>query len=319
MFIRAIGHYVPENRLASSYFARLNGQTEAWMYTRTGVKTRTRAENGENTNTMGVLAVKSLQKHDMLSLTNVDLIVGATYTPFDTVFTLGHAIQRAFSLSGAKVLSVSSACSSLLNALEVVEGYFAMGKASKALVVVSEHNSAYSHDEDLKSGHLWGDGAAALLITKDEQDVSLARVLSIYTKGAATKGKSDVAVSLRPRNGGLQMPEGKDVFVHAVKYMQEGICRLLAEQQLDISGLHYLIPHQANMRISKQLASNLHFPIERVLSTIEDFGNTGAAGALITFSKFFEQFKANDVIGFTVFGGGYSMGSMLIQWLDIRS
>ena len=152
----------------NEYYTKLPGLSDEWIYKRSGIRSRTRTGVSENTNTMSVEATKAAIGRLPYPVKEVDLIVGATYTPYDTVGTLAHAVQRFFDIPEAKVVSISSACSSFLSAIEVVEGYFATNKAHRAIVVASEHNSAYSDDMDEQSGHLWGDGAAALFISKEK-------------------------------------------------------------------------------------------------------------------------------------------------------
>src|SRR5664280_2168186 len=159
MYVNAASHYLPETTIPNEYYTKLTGLTDEWIFKRSGIRTRTRAGADENTNTMSVEAVEAAICRLPYPLGDVDLIVGATYTPYDTVATLAHAVQNHFPFRRARALSVSSACSSFLNALEIVEGYFATNKAHRAIVVAAEHNSAYSDDMDIQSGHLWGDGA----------------------------------------------------------------------------------------------------------------------------------------------------------------
>lgn len=315
MYIRALQHFIPQKRVATDHFSEYNGKSVDWMQKRTGIHTRSRAGKTQNTSTMAVSAVRLLPKEAQQALMNVDLIVGATYTPFDTIYTVAHAVQRELGADHAQVLSISSACSSFVNAMEVVEGYFATGKASSALVVVAEHNSAYSHDEDAQSGHLWGDGAAAVWLTASADTHSLAEVLSMSTRGGATMYKSSTAVTLQPLKNGLQMPYGRHVFFNAVTYMEVILRKELSKNSFATNDLTYVVPHQANQRISRQLARQLQLDATRLLSTIEKYGNTGAAGAVITLSENAIKFQPGDLIGVTVFGGGYSMGAMLLKWL----
>jgi len=209
MYINALGHYLPKQIIPNDYFLNINGLTDEWIFTRTGIKTRAKAIPGENTHTMGIEAVKEAMKNLPYPISDVDLIIGASYSPFDTVATLAHAVQEHFEIAGAKAVYISSACSSFINAMEIVEGYFAIGKASKALVVTSEHNTAYSNETDEKSGHLWGDGAAAIFLSKEPVAKNEGKVVDIITRGLGNIGKASEAVYLHPTNGGLLMPQVK--------------------------------------------------------------------------------------------------------------
>lgn len=314
MFIDAIGHYLPEKLVSNDYFLNVNGLTDEWIYTRTGIKTRTKASEKETTNSMGIKAVNAAIDKLPYSIKDIDLIIGASYTPYDTVGTLAHTIQREFNIENAKSVYISSACSSVINALEIVEGYFASGKSEHALVVASEQNSLYSDDTNEKSGHLWGDGAACLFISKTPMNEGQASIKDIYTQGLGHIGRGVEGVFLHPTNGGLLMPYGKDVFVHACNYMIDALEIVLKRNEMDVNELDYIIPHQANIRIIDHIAKSLEISNDKMLTNIEELGNTGCASTLITLSQNMDKMKPGTKVGVTVFGGGYSCGSLLVQF-----
>ncbi len=310
MYIHAVSHYLPQTVVDNEHFTQLNGLSSEWITERTGIDQRRKAGPDENTNTMSVDVVRLLAEKTDLS--GVDLIIGATYTPHDTIVTLAHAVQHALNIADIPVVSISSACSSLLNAIEIVEGYFAIGKATRALVVVSEHNTAYNNDTDKVSGHLWGDGASALLITKDRQSERDMTISNIITGGAATSGKATEAVVLQPLVQGVIMPNGRDVFINACLYMPKVSRQVLEQAGLTLDDVDFILPHQANLRISRNVMQTLGLPDEKLLSNIQRLGNTGCAGCAIALSENWDAFKKGQRIVVTVFGGGYSYGAMLI-------
>jgi 3-oxoacyl-[acyl-carrier-protein] synthase III len=309
MFIEKISHYIPEERVLNSYFKNVNGLDDEWIFQRTGIKTRSRAAKHENTNTMAVEAVRRIEA----DLDGVDLIVGASYSPYDTVATIAHVVQKEFALNGSKAVYISSACSSLINAIEIVEGYFAMGKATKALVIASEHNWLYSNEKDEKSGHLWGDGATAILLNKKMISGS-PEILNVFTEGLGDIGQGPDAVFLRPAGQGLEMPNGRDVFIYACQYMETGLLKVLENRNLNKNDLDYIIPHQANDRIISNLSQRMKFDYNRIIKNIDRLGNTGCASTGICLSENWNTFKKSDIVGITVFGGGYSYGAMLIEF-----
>lgn len=306
MFLNSISYYLPEQRIKNDYFTDLSGISDDWIIERTGIKERRRAAADENTHTMGVEAVKRMNA----DLSGVDLIVGATYTPYDTIVTLAHAVQNHLDISDIPAVTISSACSSFINATEIVEGYFATGKAKKALVVTAEHNSAFSNDEEPKSGPLWGDGAAVALFEKEPTKNGF-EVKAIKSAGAANTGKAMEGVMLRPKTG-MSMPNGKDVFINACSKMSLITEQILKENGYQLSDMNYLAPHQANFRITKKFLSNLGLTEDKALSNIQYLGNTGCAGAVIAIGEKWDQFQQGDVVVSSVFGGGYSYGSMLL-------
>lgn len=315
MYIIGIGAYLPEKVIDNSYFSEIMGLGEDWFLTRTGIHTRRKASENESTNTLAIRAVENLAQNLSADLKEVDLIVGATYTPYDTIHSLAHAVQRFLNISEIPVLSLSTACSSFLNALEVIQGYFAMQKAAKALLIAADHNTAYSDETDKNSGHLWGDGAVAVLVSKEKpQNHSYMEVLDIFTAGGGNLGKADESVFLKPINEGFLMNNGRDVFLHACEYMSKATLKVLERNQKNITDIAYFAPHQANKRISLNVAENLQLPLEKLLSNVEYLGNTGCAGCAIALWENQHKFQPSDLIAMSVFGGGYSYGAALLQF-----
>ncbi len=313
MYINLISHYLPEQIINNDYFKDVNGLTDEWIVSRTGIKERRRASSQENTNTMAIDAVERSIKNLSYSISDIDLIIGATYTPFDTVVGLAHSIQSHYKIDKAKAINITSACSSFVNAVEIVEGYFAMNKAEKALVIASEHNSVYGNESDKQSGHLWGDGAAAIFISKKRLSDNDLKIIDVNTEGLGNIGHPDESVYLHPLNGGLRMPNGKEVFINANKYMAKSLDDILKKNSMSINDVNYVIPHQANIRIIENVRSQLEIGKEKMVVNIDKLGNTGSASTPIALAQIIKKIKHNDVIGITVFGGGYSSGAMIIK------
>ncbi len=313
MYINKISHYIPKERVPNSYFSKLSGQDEDWIFQRTGIKTRSKAAEDENTNTMAVEASIQLSNIVNFPITEVDLIVGATYSPYDTVGTLAHAVQRSLNITNAKVVSISSACSSFINALEIVEGYFAMNKAEKAIVVASEHNTVYSNPKNPNDGHLWGDGSVAVLISKNKLSEKDIHIKDILTYGLAHEGEGNFGVMLHPKYEGINMPHGHDVYLYAIKYMTELPKELLKRNNMQVEDVDYLVPHQANIRIINKVAKKLKISKDKIFVNIEELGNTGCASSAIALSQNIEVLKKGDIVIMSVFGGGYSGGGVILE------
>ncbi len=312
MYINSTGFYVPSGRVDNDFFKEVNGLTSDWIVQRTGIETRSKAGDGENVNTMGMEAVGDALKNLPYDIKDVDVIVSAHYCVYDSVATLAHEVQREYGIAGAKAVYVSAACSSFINGLEVIEGYFASGKGTKALIVSSEHNTYYSNPSDPKSGHLWGDGAVAYFVSKEREADSDLRIESVFTEGLGHIGKGTEGVKLRPKEDGITMPEGRDVFLNAVKYMQYALGKALEEKNLTKDDIKYFICHQANKRIVAQVAHMLDIPIERFLNNIEELGNTGSASAPLVLAQMRDRLEKGERAAVMVFGGGYSCGCFIV-------
>lgn len=314
LYINKITHYLPAEIVPNSYFKEVNGLDDEWIYSRTGIKTRSKASKEENTNTMAIKAVDIAAENLPYPMDQIDLIIVATYSPYDTVATPAHMVQRRYHIENAQCLSVSSACSSFINAMEIVQGYFAMGKATKALVIGSEHNTAYANETDPQSGHLWGDGAVAVFVSAQDYSGHDAKIIDIYTRGLGHIGKAAEAVYLRPQDGGIGMPEGRDVFINACHYMVEALDHVTKNYGKTVQDLSYISSHQANQRIIRNISKQTGIPEERFLMNIEQRGNTGSPSCVISLSENLDKIKPGDLVGLTVFGGGYSCGAMLLQY-----
>lgn len=313
MYINATGFYIPSERVPNSHFLDVNGLTDEWIVKRTGIHTRSKCAPDEDSNTMGIKAIENALPQLPYDIKDVDLIVSACYSPLDTVATLAHVAQQHWDIDKAKAVYASSACSSFVNGLEIVEGYFAMGKAKKALLVCSEHNSYYANETDPKAGHLWGDAAVAFFLSAEPQGTDEPQIKEIYTCGLGNVSKGPEGVILRPKECGIAMPDGRDVFIHACRYMIEALDAVTKPHDLTPSTLDYIICHQANKRIVANVAHQLELTDDKFVNTIEELGNTGSASAALTYAVNRDKFKKGDHVGLTVFGGGYSCGAFLIE------
>lgn len=330
MIINYLSDYLPSMIISNDHFLKRTGLTNEEIILKSGIKRRRYTQSGENTNSMAIEAVNKIRHELPFSIQEIDLIIGATYTPFDTVGTLAHAVQKQFNISDARCFTVDSACSSFINAMEIADCYLTNRKVKKALIIVSENNSVYYDPSDQKSSFLWGDGAAAIIVTNRRYSRHDLAVTDLNTKGLGHIGKNIDAVYLKPNCGGLKMPYGKDVFQYACEYMVNETKQMLDKNNITIdrmnypvacSGeltperLDYFIAHQANARIINYIAKKLELNSSSVLTNIDEFGNTGSASIPIVLSQNRKKFKTNDTIAVSAFGGGYSCGTMLLKKL----
>jgi 3-oxoacyl-[acyl-carrier-protein] synthase-3 len=313
MYLHGLTEYLPERIVDNEYFSARTGRDPEWFERRTGILERRRAGPDENTNTMAIAAVERLAATHAGALSAVDFVIGCSYTPWDTIGTVAHVVQRHFALERARALYISSACSSFLNAMELAAAYFDSGRAANALIVAAEHNSLYSRDEDRQSGHLWGDGAAAVLATRAAPPGLSYNVLDVTTAGLGHVGLGPEAVLLTPRARGLTMPHGKDVFHHACYAMENSVREMLAKHGLAPHDLALLVPHQANRRILDHVVGQLQILPERLATTLERLGNTGCASVPLTLAHYAGRLTPGDLVLLVAFGGGYSSGAALLR------
>ena len=315
MIINHVTHYIPDIVIPNEYFFAKYGITNEEIISKSGIKQRRRTRPDENTNSMAIEAVTKALPDLPFPINEIDLIIGATYTPYDTGGTLAHAVQKQFNIGEVRCFTIDSGCSSFVNAIEIVGCYFANNKTSKALIVISENNTAYIDESDKNSCFLFGDGAAAVFITNQRYSTGDIEIIDVNTTGLGNVGKSIDAVYVRPNHGGIRMPFGKDVFQYACKYMLLETEQILNKNDIDLSQLNYFIPHQANARITDYVAKKMNIEQSCVLTNIEQLGNTGSASTPIVLSQNLKKYNQNDIIVISVFGGGYSSGAILLKKL----
>lgn len=313
MYINAIGYYIPSTRITNDHFLNVNGLTSDWITQRTGILSRSKAADDEGHDSMGLKAIENAISNLPYDIKEVDLIVSASYSAYDTVATLAHIAQREYNIDGARAVYASAACSSFINGLEIIEGYFASGKASKALLVCSEHNTYYSNESDPKSGHLWGDAAVAYFISKEQIKEFDWKIINVFSQGLGNIGKGPEGVKLRPKEDGITMPDGRDVFIHACRYMIHALNNSLSQSDLSIDNISHFICHQANKRIVAQVAHQLEKPMSCFINNIEELGNTGSASAPLVLAQNAEQIQKGEKVVLMVFGGGYSCGAFIVE------
>ena len=304
---------MPAARVDNERFCQLTGKDAEWFVARTGIHTRSRAGEDETTTSMGCKAVDQLLANNPDALADVDLIIGSSYTPDDTLSTLPARVQRQFNIAEARVYFLSTACSSFISALEMARLMLLSGEVKKALIVVSEHNSFYSDDADRFSGHLWGDGAAAVLVSTNPANAMFS-IEYVHSRGVACAGKGPDAIQLNPAMGsqGLLMKEGRDVFARACEHMSEEIRTALDKLQLSTADIDWLVPHQANLRILTNVAKSLRLPMDQCAVTVDHLGNTGCASIPISIDHVLADIKKGQKVVAVAFGGGYSSGAAIL-------
>lgn len=327
--ITGTGRYLPPKVVSNFDLEKIMNTTDDWIVQRSGIRTRRYAEDGVGSMTLGLEAAKAALEDARCAPADIDFIVAATLSPDHYFPGIGVEIQAALGCGPIGALDVRAQCSGFIYALSVADQFIRAGTYKKILVVASEvqsHNLDYS-DAGRDMAVLFGDGAGAvvcepstngsghaLLSTHLFGDGRFAKILSLDVPSS----KKNPTFTPEIFDQKLYYPrmDGKRVFINAVERMPEAVRTALTANGLTIDDVRWLIPHQANDRISLMVAQNLKIPVEKVVRNIEKYGNTTAASIPIALDETVKAglLKADDIVILTAFGSGFTWASAALRW-----
>lgn len=317
------GSYVPERVLTNAELEKSVDTTDEWIVTRTGIRERRIAAEGEFTSHMGAKAAQRALDQAGITPAEVDLIIVATVTP-DTFFpsTACH-IQRLIGASAAACFDVSAACSGFLYGIEIAQQFISNHTYNTVLVIGADKLSSIVNWEDRNTCVLFGDGAGAAVLrfradshgvitTYMGSDGNYGDILHMPGGGCAIPVTAE---NLPLKLNTLQM-NGRETFKQAVISMQTAAKKALEQSGLTVDDLTCIIPHQANLRIIEALADRLNLPLEKFHTNLDRYGNTSAAAVAIALDEANRtgRFEVGDYILMVVFGGGLTYASSVVQW-----
>jgi 3-oxoacyl-[acyl-carrier-protein] synthase-3 len=317
--VTGVGHYLPERVVPNAEFEATLDTTDEWIRERTGIERRHFAAPGQTTSDMGARAALAALAMAGRKAAEVDAIIVATSTPDLTFPSAATMVQKAIGMTGGFAFDVQAVCAGFVYALTTANALIVAGQARRILVIGAETFSKILDWTDRTTCVLFGDGAGAVILE------------AVETAGAtgdrgvlATDLHSDgsyrdllyVDGGISTGSHGVLRMEGKEVFRHAVAKLAQ-----TAEQALERAGLtgadvDWIVPHQANLRIIKATAQKMGVPMERVVVTVQDHGNTSAASIPLALSVGVQrgQVKRGDLLVMEAIGGGLAWGSVVLRW-----
>lgn len=310
------GSYLPKKILTNHDLESVVDTSDSWIRSRTGIEQRHIAAENETASDLAMNAcLKAIESAD-ISTDKIDLIIVATTTPDMTFPSTACILQSKLGIKDCPAFDVQAVCSGFVYALATADMFIRAGRCNTALVVGTEIYSRLLDWNDRSTCVLFGDGAGAVLITKSDQP-------GILSSHLHANGSHYNALSL-PGNishGKIQgnpfiTMEGNTVFKFAVKVMEEIVYEALSENNLQISDINWLIPHQANIRIIQSTAKKLGLPMDKVVTTIAKHGNTSAASIPLALDIAVrdKRIKPNQYVLLEGVGGGFTWGAVLIRW-----
>jgi 3-oxoacyl-[acyl-carrier-protein] synthase III len=331
--ILGLGYFVPENIVTNDDLSKIIDTNDEWIQERTGIQERRHIikGSGETTTTMGVKAAKIAIERSGLSKEDIDFIVFATISPDYYFPGPGVALQKELGLKTIGALDIRNQCSGFIYALSVADQYIKTGMYKNILIVGSELQSI-GLDMTTRGRNvsvIFGDGAGAAIISREVDNTKgilsthlhsegeHALELAVAAPGMGGKWITDILDENDPEDVSyFPYMNGQFVFKHAVTRFAEVINEGLEANNLKVSDIDMLIPHQANLRISQFIQKKFDLRDDQVHNNIQKYGNTTAASIPIALTEAWElgKIKSGDTVVLAAFGSGFTWASAIIKW-----
>ena len=317
--ITAISVYAPSKRISNDWFADKIETNNEWIISRTGIKERRFAEPDEYTSDMCIKAVKNLlAENPGITLDDVDFILVGTTTADQVMPSMASQVQNAFHIQNAGCLDIMAACAGFVYGLVLAKGLIAAGTHKKILVFGAETLSKFTDFTDRTSCILFGDGAGVALVEPSEKP----KIFSGITGTDGSHGK-DLYLSQHASsvNGEEIVPNGKIhqngkvVFKWAIQTITNKVGELLSKNAITLEQLDWVILHSANLRIIEAVAGELNYPMDKMLTSIECYGNTSSASIPLAWDIAIKagKIKPGNKILMLGFGGGLTFAGVIIE------
>jgi len=321
--ITGTGSYVPEKILTNKDFEKYLDTTDEWIVTRTGIRERHIAAEGEHTSDLCVKAAQNALDMAGISAEEIDLIIVGTITSDYPWPATACIVQNKLGAKQCGAFDISAACSGFLYAMSNAVAQIESGAIKKALVIGAETLSRIVDYEDRNTCLLFGDAAGAVVLEAREGDRGIlsshlhadgSYLELLYQPGFGT-AITPTEELVRDRGFFLKM-QGNEVFKVAVRMLAEVAQEALDANNMSVEDIDLLIPHQANIRILEATAKRLNLPKEKVYVNVDRYGNTSAATIPLALDEANRagKLKENDIIVLNAFGGGFTWAATCLRW-----
>jgi 3-oxoacyl-[acyl-carrier-protein] synthase-3 len=315
-----VGHYLPERVVENAEFAERLDTSDEWIRSRSGIERRHFAAEGETTSAMAVTAGTRALADAGLAAADIDAVIVATSTPDLTFPSVATMVQAGLDMEGGFAFDVQAVCAGFVYALANANALILSGQARRVLVIGAETFSRIMDWDDRGTCVLFGDGAGALVLEARE-GAGTSEDRGILATDLNSDGRFrdllyvDGGVSSSGTAGVLRM-QGREVFRHAVEKLSETAETALAKAGLAARDVDWIVPHQANLRIITRTAQKMGVPMERVVVTVQDHGNTSAASIPLALSVAVGdgRIRQGDLLVAEAIGGGLAWGSVVLRW-----
>ena len=318
--IEGIGHYLPDRIVPNSEFEKTLDTSDEWIRTRSGIERRRFAAEGQTTSDLALRAAKAALAQAGLTAEDIDGVIVATSTPDLTFPSVATMVQKDLGMTHGFGFDVQAVCAGFIYALTTANALILTGQANRLLVIGAETFSRIMDWTDRSTCVLFGDGAGALILGAQDGDGSNAD-RGILSSDLNSDGRYrdmlyvDGGVSSTGTAGKLRM-QGNPLFRQAVEKLTSTAETALAKVGLTGPDVDWIVPHQANIRIIQGTAKKMGLPMDRVIVTVQDHGNTSAASIPLAMSVGVAEgrIKPGDLVLSEALGGGLAWGAVVLRW-----
>ncbi|SEK29954.1 3-oxoacyl-[acyl-carrier-protein] synthase-3 [Roseovarius nanhaiticus] len=315
-----IGHYLPDRIMPNSHFEKLVDTSDEWIRTRSGIERRHFAAEGQTTSDLAVRAARSALDNAGIDVSEIDGIIVATSTPDLTFPSVGTMVQAELGMTRGFAFDVQAVCAGFIYALCNANAMIVSGQADRLLVIGAETFSRIMDWTDRSTCVLFGDGAGALILGAEE-GAGTSEDRGILATDLNSDGRYremlyvDGGVSTTGTAGKLRM-QGNPLFRKAVDKLTSTAEAALEKTGVSADAVDWIVPHQANIRIIQGTAKKMGVPMDRVIQTVQDHGNTSAASIPLAMSVGVAdgRIKRGDLILSEAIGGGLAWGAVALRW-----
>lgn len=318
--VEGVGHYLPERVVPNSEFEKTLETSDEWIRTRSGIERRHFASDDETTSSLALNAARAALSNAGLDAGDIDGVIVATSTPDLTFPSVGTMVQRQLGMTRGFAFDIQAVCAGFIYALSTANAMIVSGQASRLLVIGSETFSRILDWTDRSTCVLFGDGAGAVVLTAKEGAGGNAD-RGILSTDLNSDGRYremlfvDGGVSTTGTAGKLRM-QGNPLFRQAIEKLTSTAETALQRAGLTNADVDWIVPHQANIRIIQGTARKMGVPMDRVIVTVQEHGNTSAASIPLALSVGVAQgrIKPGDVVLSEAIGGGLAWGAVVLRW-----
>ena len=312
--IIGVGGYLPSKIVTNDDLAKILDTTDEWIVTRTGIKQRHIAQEGELTSDMAVQACRYALNESNLSISNIDLIICATTTADLSFPSTSAIIANKLGAVNIPFFDVQAVCSGFVYGLHLSEKLLQSGAYKKILLVATEKMSSLIDWKDRNTAVLFGDGAGAVILSVDSTNFadSLINADASEYKILQTNG----GIASTPGFCGTIEMKGQSVFKNAVAKMPIELIKLLEKHSLSTQDIDHLVCHQANIRIIENIQQALNMEESKIVKTISLHANCSAASIPLALNQLYVNNKLHtgQLLGFCAMGAGLTWGAALLHW-----